>query len=616
MRKRPFWLLGGLLLAYLSIPVLSFAVRFAGSGNRGFGSPGLAGALGTSVLSASLATLIIGILGVPLAFALARSAGRWASLAGVAVQLPLALPPVMSGIVLLYLVGPYTRVGRLFGGHLTDSLTGVVLAQVFVSSPFLIIAARSAFEANDPALNDLAATLGLTRWDRFFRVEVHGAAAGIAAGLLLTWLRALGEYGATVLLAYHPYSLPVFTYVQFSATGIPATQAPTALAIGVALLGLLGYRVAARFLPRGRAELPPAVPPTVVAPSRLSFDLDLAVGEFTLRVAHVATSHRLAIIGPSGAGKSMTLRAIAGLVPAAGQVALDGHPLAGVPVERRQLGYVPQGSALFPGRTVAEQLRFSPRADPSRGAWWLKALGVENLTDRRPAELSGGQRQRVSLAQTLSSGAKVVLLDEPFSALDPPVRRSAARQVLRLQREQGLSTVVVTHDVSEAAMLADEILVIDGGRLLQAGSSASVLTRPASEPVARLVGVQNVNDGIVSSETVLVSGHTRYQILPAGTPAGTPVRWGVRAEHVVLGADGDYEGTVVGLVSLGAGTLVEIAAGGIILEALSRRPAPLGDCRFSIAPADILCWPGQLPTDARARPAVPVPTSRRPPPSG
>jgi len=118
------------------------------------------------------------------------------------VAIPLALPPVMAGILLIYLVGPYTPIGTFFNDALSNSLAGIVLAQTFVASPFLVVVARAAFSAVDPALFDLAAGLGHRELSRFVRVGLPSAAEGIRAGLLLAWLRAFGEYGATVILAY------------------------------------------------------------------------------------------------------------------------------------------------------------------------------------------------------------------------------------------------------------------------------------------------------------------------------------------------------------------------------------------------------------------------------
>ncbi len=181
---------------------------------------------------------MVAVLGVPLAWLLAQNRGPMWDVIGVAVQLPLALPPLMGGILLIQIVGPYTFLGRLFGGNLTDTRTAIVLAQTFVSAPFLVISARSAFATVDPGLIDVAATLGHGGWSRFRRVSLPVAAPGIRAGLLLTWLRAFGEFGATIILAYHPYSLPVFTFVQFSSTGLPSSLPPTGVAIGAAALVL------------------------------------------------------------------------------------------------------------------------------------------------------------------------------------------------------------------------------------------------------------------------------------------------------------------------------------------------------------------------------------------
>ena len=152
----------------------------------------------------------------------AGSGPRRAALLGFLVQLPLALPPLASGMLLLFLVGYATPLGRLTGGALTDSFAGIVLAEVFVAAPFLIIAARSAFAAIDPVLEDVAATLGRGPLYVFFRVSLPIAWPAILSGLLLAWLRAFGEFGATVMVAYHPYSLPVYTYVAFGSQGLPA----------------------------------------------------------------------------------------------------------------------------------------------------------------------------------------------------------------------------------------------------------------------------------------------------------------------------------------------------------------------------------------------------------
>lgn len=588
--------LGGLLVVYLAFPLAAFVVRLAGSHDRGFSSPGLWAALRTSAESASVATLLVALFGIPLASWLARSSGKPAAVVGVLVQLPLALPPVMSGILLIYLVGPYTTLGRLFGGRLTDSVAGVVLAQSFVAAPFLIIAARSAFASIDPALDDLAATLGHRPLSRFFRVGLANAAPGIRAGMLLTWLRAFGEYGATVLLAYHPYTLPVFTYVQFSSTGIPSTQAPTALALGLAVTVLLISRLRLPTRRHPLVDLPAGRPPDIAPPTWVRFDLDLDIGEFHLRLAHQATSHRIAILGPSGAGKTITLRALAGLLgPTAGSVSYSQDDVTALPTEERNLGYVPQQHGLFPTRTVWQQLQFAVHADPHLAAWWLRTLHLDELQHRRPDQLSGGQRQRVSLAQALSHHPRLVLLDEPFSALDAPVRDELRRELRRLQHHAGLSTVLVTHDPEEAALLADEILIIDKGELLQAGPRAEVYRRPASPHVAQLLGIQNLHPATVTGPSEITAGRLAIPIGRTELPAGTDILWCIRPEHINVSADGAYPATVTDIADIGTATILTLQlTGGPELRMRTTDTVHLdtGDtCRTNLDAATVAIWP-------------------------
>lgn len=592
----PLALLGGLLALYLVVPLVAFAVRLAGSHDRGFSTPGLWPALRTSAEAATIATAAVGVLGVPLAHWLARRRDVLARAVGVVVQLPLALPPVMAGVVLIYLLGPYSTLGRAAHQRLTGSLAGIVLAQAFVAAPYLVVAARSAFAALDPSLDDLAATLGRPPLARLLRVELPGAGAGIRAGLVLTWLRAFGEYGATVLVAYHPFSLPVFTYVQFSGAGIPLTQAPTALAIVAAAVVVAVGRL--RLPHRTPPPLAAPAPPARVAPAAVDFALDVAVGGFTLRTAHRAGSHRLALLGPSGSGKSLTLRALAGLLgPGAGRVVVGGEDVAALPPERRPLGYLPQGAPLLPGRRVTDQLRFARGADPALAAWWLGRLGLAGLEDRLPDELSGGQRQRVGLAQALVRQPRVVLLDEPMSALDAPVRTELRRQLRALQHDTGLSTVLVTHDPEEAVLLADELVVVDRGRVLQAGPTAAVLACPATPLVARLLGMRSPLPA-----TVAGPGHLRLPgggelVAPTGAAApGTAVVWSLRPGPTALGRPGrpGLAAVVLDVADLPGRQLVELElAGGLLLEVDGDggAPPPGTAVTVEVEPGGVLVWP-------------------------
>jgi ABC-type sulfate/molybdate transport systems ATPase subunit/ABC-type sulfate transport system permease component len=523
--------LGGLLVLYLAYPVAAFVVRVATGSNEGWNAPGLWSALRVSIEGATISLAIGVLIGIPLAYILARRRGWLSSVLGVIVQLPLAVPPLISGILLIYIVGPYTFLGRLSGQRLTETMYGVVIAQSFVSLPFLVVIARSAFRAVDPSLDDVAATLGHGPLARFARVDVPAASDGIRAGLVLMWLRAFGEYGTTVILAYHPYSLPVYVDNLFSSAPLSQAEAPTILAFAVAIVVIAIGSI--RRLPHVRRHpVPASLAPVSLPPTAVGFDIDATVGTFRLEVAHSESSHRLAVVGPSGSGKSLTLRTLAGLLGTqAGTVTYSGVDVSPIPPERRRIGYVPQGLGLMPGQTVWQQVTFGVDADPARAAWWLDTLHLDDLLDRYPEQLSGGQRQRVSLARALACGPEVVLLDEPFSALDAPVRDELRRELRRLQHDAGLSTVLVTHDPEEAAILADEILVLADGKVLQAGRVSDVYRRPASPEVGRLLGVVNLHRGVVTANGTVLAGSVSLGVT-ARLPSGTAVFWSVAPEQV------------------------------------------------------------------------------------
>jgi ABC-type sulfate transport system permease component len=234
------WLPGLCLFSSLLAPIIFFLIYLPWSQvPEVLSDPNAGGALATSVVSASLATLFIGLTGIPLGYVLARYTFPGKALVSLIIYLPLIFPPVVSGILLLLLYGPYGLIGGPLanaGWEVDDSLAGIVLAQMFVSAPFLIVAARVAFEAVDPHLEQVGMTLGQSRLGLFWRVSLPLAWRGILAGLILTWVRALGEFGATIVLAYHPYTLPVYVYVQLSGSGVASALPLALLSLGVSII--------------------------------------------------------------------------------------------------------------------------------------------------------------------------------------------------------------------------------------------------------------------------------------------------------------------------------------------------------------------------------------------
>jgi ABC-type Fe3+/spermidine/putrescine transport system ATPase subunit/ABC-type sulfate transport system permease component len=600
MRARvssPLPWLGGLLALYLLVPIVAFVVRLAGGAPA---SPGLGSALATSLFTATIATAVIVVMGTPLAYLLAGRRGVGGRVLLALVALPLALPTLMSGILLLYVVGPFTIPGELFGGKLTDTRAGIVLAQIFVAAPFLIIAARAAFLALDPALEELAATLGHGRVARFARVAVPAALPGIAAGILLTWLRAFAEFGATVILAYHPFSLPVFTFVQFDETGLPGTMLPIAAALLAALALLLLAQLPIPRRRRRRVLAAPSVPVIPDSPAVLDFAFSKRLGSFALEIAHAAQSPRLALLGPSGAGKTLTLRLLAGLTAGEGGHVLAGSRiLDGVPAERRRIAYVPQQPALLPRRTVWQQVTFGVGSKPELAAWWLQQLGLQGLEERYPEELSGGQQRRVSLARALAVEPRVLLLDEPFSGLDAPVADRLRRELRRLQREAGLCTVIVTHDPEEAALLADEIIVLDDGRVLQAGQRAQVFEAPSSPEVAGLLGIANARHGVAVAGEAIRSGGAEIQTSASGLVEGSEVVWCVRPERISVDPAGGYEAALLDDVDLGSTRELTVALAGsleLTVRTPSRIELTIGErLRLEIPPEAVTVWPAPEP---------------------
>ena len=592
--------LAGLLATYLVAPFAAGLTQVGLADWHSANLASLARASTVSVASATAATMLVALGGVPLGYLLARTSGRAMGLLGFVVQLPLALPPLASGILLLFLLGYASPLGRFTGGALTDSFAGIVLAEAFVAAPFLIIAARSSFAAIDPVLEDVAATLGHRPASVFVRVSLALAGRGILAGMLLTWLRAFGEFGATVMLAYHPYSLPVFTYVAFGSEGLPA-MLPILLPTLLAAIGVMALSQAAAARPSlrraGQAMLPaPAVAaalaPCIDLPGRpLAFAFRRARPGFTLDVAWRSDARRLAILGASGSGKSATLRLIAGLDRAdAAALSLDDRDVTRLPPAARAIAYVPQNYGLLPNLTVRRQIRFAIDCDPSRAAIWTERLGLANLQNRRPAELSLGQQQRVALARALSRPAGLLLLDEPFSALDAPLRARLRHELLALQRDIDAITILVTHDPAEAILLADDLLLLDDGHVLQSGQVEDVFRRPASEVAARLLGAENVASGRAVAPDRIDLGGVTLEVAGPALRMG-PVGWAVGPDAVRVCAQGVAATILQAGERRGGRQDVIIRIGDAVLRATAG-PAPSpGPCHVTIDPAAIQVWP-------------------------
>ncbi|MEU6865157.1 ABC transporter ATP-binding protein [Streptomyces sp. NPDC046876] len=276
----------------------------------------------------------------------------------------------------------------------------------------------------------------------------------------------------------------------------------------------------------------------------------------------------LALLGPSGCGKTTALRILAGFEqPDAGEVLIDGEDITRVPANRRDIGMVFQSYSLFPHLNARDNVAFGLRVRGvgaaqrrERAAELLDLVGLPDHGDRFPHQMSGGQQQRVALARALALRPRVLLLDEPLSALDAKVRANLREEIRRLQLSLGITTVFVTHDQEEALSMADRVAVIGAGRLEQCAAPAELYERPATPFVAEFVGTMNRLPGRLTD-----AGLVEVAAAGARLPVDGPVPQGtrevevlVRPENVTAAADPEGAATVLTASFLGAVTRLRL----------------------------------------------------------
>ncbi len=493
-----------------------------------------------SLRIATSATVITFFLGIAAAHYIQRYSGRWRSLLDSLFLAPLVLPPTVLGFLLLLLLGKNGPLGGLLsvvGFSVVFTSYAAVITATVVAFPLMYKTTLGAFEQIDHNLQQAARTLGASELTVFYKITLPLSAPSLLAGTMLSFARALGEFGATLMLAGNipgrTQTLPMAIYFAVEAGDFREATLWTgvilALSLGAVLLvnsrARFRYQLSARHRNsffQGSSQLKREYLTQKTTPDLsqslapyLAVDIRKELPGFCLAVSFEADNQQpLGLLGASGAGKSLILRCIAGIeTPVAGRIVLNGRVLfdsaqgIDVPICDRKVGILFQNYALFPHLTVAENVAFGLGKQRSRCysqdqiaaavTQQLAAVQLEAFAQRYPHELSGGQQQRAALARSLASEPDVLLLDEPFSALDTHLRSQIEQQLLaRLQTYQGI-TLLVTHNLEEAYRFCDYLLVLNRGKALAHAPKHHIFEQPKTVDIARLTGCKNFSSARV-----------------------------------------------------------------------------------------------------------------------
>jgi len=478
--------------------------------------------------------------------------------------LPLVLPPTVIGFFLLLLFGRRSPVGQVLehiGVTVVFSWPATVIAATVVAFPLMYRTSLGALDQVNPTLLQAARTLGASESRVFRRVLLPLAAPGVLAGTVLAFARALGEFGATLMLAGNiPGRTQTMPIAIFSAAEGGDTQAAFVwvgiiIALSLAIIRLLNYQGSTRRYWR-TATSNDSLPLTVTGqvqqepgikdgkpPATLEIQVEKSLESFKLEVQFQAGRGAVGLLGASGAGKSMTLRLIAGVVtPDKGRIVLNGRVLFDsatgehTPPARRRIGVVFQDYALFPHMTVAENIAFglrelSERERKERVRQQMERMHIGDLATRYPKEISGGQRQRVAIARCMAIEPEALLLDEPFAALDPHLRRQTEEQLRVTLRSYNGVVIFVTHDMEEAFRFCTELLVLDAGRVIASGPKQALFEHPRSVITARLTGCKNIASASQIDATHILVEAWNCNLSLAAAASGAIQHVGYRSHH-------------------------------------------------------------------------------------
>ncbi len=519
-----------------------------------------------SLKTATCATAIAFFLGIAAARWMLGNRAKIKSIIEVFFIAPLVLPPTVVGFLLLLLLGRNGAIGYWLmqaGINIIFSWPATVITATVVAFPLTYKTALGAFEQVDANLLSAARTLGASEWRVFWDVLLPLSRSGIIAGTILSFARALGEFGATLMLAGNipgeTQTMPMAVYFAVEAGDMRQASiwVLIILAISMGVLTAVNYWQGKQPKIRNQKSTPisPLPSPPTLTSSSLAVDIYHPLDNFSLNVAFNAEQEAIAILGASGSGKSMTLRSIAGLeTPAQGRIVLNGKVLfdsekgINLPSCDRRIGIVFQNYALFPHLTVAENIAFGlqkveKKKRHSRVARQITQMHLQGLENRYPHQLSGGQQQRVALARALAIEPEALLLDEPFSALDTYLRHQLEKQLRETLSTYNGVTLFVTHNIEEACRICQNLLVLSQGKIEACGDKHDILEHPPTYTVAQLTGCKNFSRSRAISPHQIEAADWGC-ILNVIEPIPQPLAYaGFRAYELTFPTDASQENT-------------------------------------------------------------------------
>ena len=533
-----------------------------------------------SLKTASIATLMTFFLGIAAAYWMWEYKGKGKSLIEGIFVAPLILPPTVVGFLLLLLFGKNGPFGKLLlelNINIVFTWYAAVITATVVAFPLMYRTALGAFEQIDGNLLRAAKTLGATDGTVFWRISLPLALPGLVAGTILAFCRALGEFGATLMLAGNipgeTQTLPMAIYFAVEGGAMNEAWVWVLVILGITLSAITGVNLWAEkkagregrggdVETRGRGEieeknkLPISNYQLAITNSGLFVDIEKQLNDFKLNVTFSTGDRALGLLGASGSGKSTILRCIAGIeTPDKGRIVLNGRVLfdsaAGInlPPRSRRVGFLFQNYALFPHLTVAQNIAFGLPKGISKNAIkqqveaQLAKVQLQGFGDRYPHQLSGGEQQRVALARTLASDPEVLLLDEPFSALDTYLRSQLEMQLISVLDNYPGVTLFVTHNLEEAYRVCENLLVVDNGRAIASDSKQNIFEHPRNFRVAQLTGCKNFSRAKVtpSGSVAAIDWDCTLQVIEPIPEALSYI--GIRAHQLIFTNDPNRENT-------------------------------------------------------------------------